>query len=420
MSQKCIKDFDCLYYNFCNNETHICNHLQKDYFSFSNNSNLIGYFLYIIISMFGSMGSLNGGALNISNLLFIFYFYLDEAKVISFMSKLTISSISFLINCDKQHPYRKEIKAIDYNITILAMPLYMLGLIIGDFFTVYIYDKDSNTYKIIETTLITIILSVYFLRLSYAIYKNHFNQDDFNVLNEEYENGKKNNGVIENNINEYIESETYNDNQIIQWEKIRYIIVPFLVLLLYSVIINSKEINRYSPLFWILTIIFFIILIIYNFILAENINKKFNQRVSKGYPFAEKEIKYNKYLIYKLEILNLLNGLIVGMTCIDQSILIIIFLILQNCNYRIIQCSVSFYSVVTSIFSLVYFVLSKNTNYPYLIIFFVWSAIGSIFGNKISGKIIKINQLYIFIIIIMLILASILVFSFCNYLLLIK
>lgn len=420
MSQKCTKDFDCLYYNFCNNETHICNHLQKDYFSFSKNSNLIGYFLYIIISMFGSMGSLNGGALNISNLLFIFYFYLDEAKVISFMSKLTISSISFLINCDKQHPYRKEIKAIDYNITILAMPLYMLGLIIGDFFTVYIYDKDSNTYKIIETTLITIILSVYFLRLSYVIYKSHFNQDDFNVLNEEYENGKKNNEIIENNINEYIESETYNDNQIIQWEKIRYIIVPFLVLLLYSVIINSKEINRYSPLFWILTILFFIILIIYNFILAENINKKYNQRVSRGYPFAEKEIKYDKYLIYKLEILNLLNGLIVGMTCIDQSILIIIFLILQNCNYRIIQCSVSLYSVVTSIFSLVYFVLSKNTNYPYLIIFFVWSAIGSIFGNKISGKIIKINQLYIFIIIIMLILASILVFSFCNYLLLIK
>jgi uncharacterized membrane protein YfcA len=108
------------------------------------------------------------------------------------------------------------------------------------------------------------------------------------------------------------------------------------------------------------------------------------------------------------------------MTCIDQSILIIIFLILQNCNYRIIQCSVSFYSVVTSIFSLVYFVLSKNTNYPYLIIFFVWSAIGSIFGNNLSGYIIKINQLYIFIIIIMVILASILVFSFCNYLLLIK
>ena len=403
MSQKCIKDFDCLYYNFCNNETHICNHLQKDYFSFSKNSNLIGYFLYIIISMFGSMGSLNGGALNISNLLFI----------------LTISTISFINNCDKQHPYRKEIKAIDYNITILAMPLYMLGLILGDFFTIYIYDKDSNTYKIIETTLITIILSVYFLRLSYVIYKSHFNQDDFNVLNEEYENGKKNE-IKENNINEYIESETYNDNQIIQWEKIRYIIVPFLVLLLYSVIINSKVINRYSPLFWILTILFFIILIIYNFILAENINKKYNQRVSRGYPFAEKEIKYDKYLIYKLEILNLLNGLIVGMTCIDQSILIIIFLILQNCNYRIIQSSVSLYSVVTSIFSLIYFVLSKNTNYPYLIIFFVWSAIGSIFGNNLSGYIIKINQLYIFIIIIMVILASILVFSFCNYLLLIK
>jgi len=186
------------------------------------------------------------------------------------------------------------------------------------------------------------------------------------------------------------------------------------------VIINSKVINRYSPLFWILTILFFIILIIYNFILAENINKKYIQRVSKGYPFTEKEIKYNKYLIYKLEILNLLNGLIVGMTCIDQSILIIIFLILQNCNYRIIQSSVSLYSVVTSIFSLVYFILSKNTNYPYLIIFFVWSAVGSIFGNKLSGYIIKINQLYIFIIIIMLILASILVFSFCNYLLLIK
>ena len=419
MSQKCTKDFDCLYYNFCNNETHICNHLQKDYFSFSKNSNLIGYFLYIIISMFGSMGSLNGGALNISNLLFIFYFYLDEAKVISFMSKLTISTISFINNCDKQHPYRKEIKAIDYNITILAMPLYMLGLILGDFFTIYIYDKDSNTYKIIETTLITIILSVYFLRLSYVIYKSHFNQDDFNVLNEEYENGKKNE-IKENNFNEYIESETYNDNQIIQWEKIRYIIVPFLVLLLYSVIINSKVINRYSPLFWILTILFFIILIIYNFILAENINKKYNQRVSRGYPFAEKEIKYDKYLIYKLEILNLLNGLIVGMTCIDQSILIIIFLILQNCNYRIIQSSVSLYSVVTSIFSLIYFVLSKNTNYPYLIIFFVWSAIGSIFGNNLSGYIIKINQLYIFIIIIMVILASILVFSFCNYLLLIK
>ena len=38
---------------------------------------------------------------------------------------------------------------------------------------------------------------------------------------------KKNNDIIENNINEFIESETYNDNQIIQWEKIRYILVTF-------------------------------------------------------------------------------------------------------------------------------------------------------------------------------------------------
>ena len=336
------------------------------------------------------------------------------------MSKLTISSISFIINCDKQHPYRKEIKAIDYNITILSIPFYILGLIIGDFFTIYIYDKDSNTYKIIEITLITFVLSVYFLRLSYVIYKSHFNQDDFNILNEEYENGKNNNDIIENNINNYVDTEINNDNQIIQWEKIRYIIVPFLVLLLYSVIINNKEINRYSYLFWILTILFFILFIIYNYILAENLNYKFNQRVSKGYPFTEKEIKYDKNLIYKLEFLNLLNGLIVGTTCIDQSILLIIFLILQNCNFRIIQCSVSLYSVITSIFSLVYFALSKKTNYPYMIIFIICSAIGSIFGNKISSYVIKINQIYIFIIIIMVILLSILVFSFCNYLLLIK
>ena len=62
-------------------------------------------------------------------------YFIDEAKVISFISINWNWSISFLINWDKQHLYKKEIIAIEYNITILAMPLYMLELIIGDFFT---------------------------------------------------------------------------------------------------------------------------------------------------------------------------------------------------------------------------------------------------------------------------------------------
>ena len=139
---------------------------------------------------------------------------------------------------------------------------------------------------------------------------------------------------------EYIKNEIKKDNEIIQSEKIQYIFIPLCLMMLFSVLVNSKKILKYSKSYFIITGIYLIIQLIYNFLVSKLILIKYQKKLINGYPFIIKDIQYSKIFIYKFQFINLLSGLITGIASIDPGMMIISFLIRQNINLLIITSSV--------------------------------------------------------------------------------
>ena len=414
---KCNSNFDCSYFNFCN-EKKYCEHESINLFK--TKSNFIGYLLFIIITTICSISSISGGSLNIANLRFVLNFYYNEAKPICILSYFINYLINFFFTSKKQNPYKNEIKAIDYNLTIIGIPSFTFGFIIGDVFSSYDFDNYRNRIICVLTCILILIYSL--TRLSYSIYYSQFNMD-YGNLNFNIETNSENSVERDKRVltdSEYIKNEIIKDNEIIQSEKIQYIYIPLTLMMLFSVLINSKKIIKYSKSYFIIAIIYLIIQLIYNFLVSKLTLIKYQKKLINGYPFIIKDIQYSKIFIYKFQFINLLSGLITGIASIDPGMMIISFLIRQNINLLIISSSVSLYGLTTSIFAFFYTFFSKESNFNYMLIIFICSIIGALIGNKISNYILKNNPTWIYIIVLMISLSSLIVFSLCNIILLFK
>ena len=414
---KCNSNFDCSYFNFCN-EKKYCEHESINLFK--TKSNFIGYLLFIIITTICSISSISGGSLNIANLRFVLNFYYNEAKPICILSYFINYLINFFFTSKKQNPYKNEIKAIDYNLTIIGIPSFTFGFIIGDVFSSYDFDNYRNRIICVLTCILVLIYSL--TRLSYSIYYSQFNMDYGNLIFD-IETNSQNSIERDKRVltdSEYIKNEIKKDNEIIQSEKIQYIFIPLTIMMLFSVLVNSKKILKYSKGYFIITIIYLIIQLIYNFLVSKLTLIKYQKKLINGYPFIIKDIQYSKIFIYKFQFINLLSGLITGIASIDPGMMIISFLIRQNINLLIISSSVSLYGLTTSIFAFFYTFFSKESNFNYMLIIFICSIIGALIGNKISNYILKNNPTWIYIIVLMISLSSLIVFSLCNIILLFK
>ena len=414
---KCYSNYDCSYFNYCNLEKKICEH-DKDNF-FSTKSNFIGYFITMLITTISSICSISAGSINIANLRFIINFYYNEAKPICLLSYFINYSINFFFTSKIQNPYKPEIKALDYNITIISIPCFTFGFLIGDIFSSYDFDNRNN--KIIAVFTCVFILTYSFLRYSYSIYYSQFNMDYgiYNITETNSESSLERDKRVLTDT-DFIRKEILNDNQIIQYEKIQYIFIPLLLIMLFSVLINSKNIIKYSKTFYIITIIYLIIQVIYNFIVSKVVFYKYQKKLLSGYPFIAKDIQYSKIFIYKLQFYNLLTGLICGTACIDPGMMIISYLMRQNFNIMIICSSISLYGLTTSFFSFFYSIFNKECNFVFMLIILFCSLIGAFIGNKISTYVLKNNPTWIYIIVLMISLSSLIVFSLCNIILLFK
>ena len=414
---KCNSNFDCSYFNFCN-EKKICEHESINLFK--TKSNFIGYLLIIIITTICSISSISGGSLIIANLRFVLNFYYNEAKPICILSYFINYLINFFFTSKKQNPYKNEIKAIDYNLTIIGIPSFTFGFIFGDIFSSYDFDNYRNRIICVFTCILILIYSL--TRLSYSIYYSQFNMDYgnlvFNIETNSENSIERDKRVLTDS--EYIKNEIIKDNEIIQNEKIQYIFIPLCLMMLFSVLVNSKKILKYSKSYFIITGIYLIIQLIYNFLVSKLILIKYQKKLINGYPFIIKDIQYSKIFIYKFQFINLLSGLITGIASIDPGMMIISFLIRQNINLLIISSSVSLYGLTTSFFAFFYTFFSKECNFNYMVIIFICSIIGALIGNKISNFILKSNPTWIYIIVLMISLSSLIVFSLCNIILLFK
>lgn len=112
---------------------------------------IIGAVFIIIGSAISNAGGIGGGGLLMPILVLYLNFNPKEAVPISKLMIFTGALTAFLLGLKNKNPFR-EASAIDYNITVLVIPLVLFGTMIG-----VTFNKIFPPWMILS--LLTIILS---------------------------------------------------------------------------------------------------------------------------------------------------------------------------------------------------------------------------------------------------------------------
>ena len=157
----CSNNTLCQIGNTCINNK--CEHNSMVDFSINNS---VGFIFIIISTAFCTVCSLSGTAINLSIIIFLLNFYPREAKILSHYTYIMPYVVNFItISTQMKNPFR-NIKAIDYNITLIVSPMFIIGFIIGDVIII----NEKRIYLLIGLCLCALVLWVYFIKYAYIFY----------------------------------------------------------------------------------------------------------------------------------------------------------------------------------------------------------------------------------------------------------
>lgn len=369
--------------------------------------------------MLSSISSLSGSALTISTLLFIFNFYPQEGKQIAFFSYLTVSLISFTYNGKNiLNPFRST-KALDYNIILVTVPLFICGFVLGDVLTY----NEIILYLIIGVCVSAVIILFYFVRFAIRVYFSFTNEIEDDFINKKEDNENKSNHseseVDKRNLQNdqmRIDKQLQSEKSIIQKDKLRHLFIFFLVFLLFSSMSNIQYVIKYSTVHYMMISFFSLFCILFAYFTNTKVNLLYTLNKSSNYPYSEKDIHYSNHFITRISIVGMISGLICGSTGIDGGILILLFMILHNVHINILYATINTFELVVSFFGFVYYLFEGNFNIGYITIVMISSIIGAMIGNYIEKRyIILISENhYANYSILITILISIIVYPICS------
>ena len=173
------------------------------------------------------------------------HFYTHEAiplsKIVIFFGSLS----SFFLNLKLTHPVRNT-KALDFNMIILICPNLLMGTVLG-----------VTLNKILPNVIIIFLLTILLFYNTYKTFKvgikEYENENNAmknisaqsSAKNLDYDiNGiNSNNAMIENPLNDPIKDEINKelekDKKFLRWDKLKYILIPFLIMEFLSILRES-------------------------------------------------------------------------------------------------------------------------------------------------------------------------------------
>ena len=144
---------DCPFLNICNSDKY-CEH--KEVFPITTQE-IIGLVVLLIGSAISNAGGIGGGALLLPILLVILRFDADVAIPISHLMIFAGAVTSFILGFSVKHPFREGI-TIDYNISLILIPILLFGTMVG-----------VTLNKIIPNPVILIILTLVLILNTYKM-----------------------------------------------------------------------------------------------------------------------------------------------------------------------------------------------------------------------------------------------------------
>lgn len=180
-----------------------------------------------------------------------------------------------------------------------------------------------------------------------------------------------------------IKAEIEKDNTILRWDKLKFVIIPFLVMVVLSLLRESKYIPKCSFLYWILFFSFFLFALVINFICLLHVQHEHNYRISIGFPYDNKDILWETSKCIKMSVTGLISGFIAGTIGIGGGVVLGPLLLGLGIYPVVSTVTTNFLVLLTSSSTSLQFILNGLMNFEYAIIGTSFSILGSYVGTKI-------------------------------------
>ena len=326
---------------------------------------------------------LGGGLLFIPVLLLILNFYPHEAipisKIVIFAGALT----SFMQNTRVKRPGRNT-KALNYNLVIVNAPNLLIGTVLG-----------VTLNKILPNAIILFLLCLLLFFYSYKTFKTFLklyreeSSGELHSLSSQYNTISHNNNDINLQEERPIESELYKDQFLLRWDKLKYILVPFLIMAGLSILRESEIVSKCSSVYWVLMFAFLIIVLFYDYYIINHIETEYSYRKIINFPYDERDIVWTKPTIIKLAFIGLLAGFIAGVIGIGGGVVLGPILLDLGIHPIVGSVTTNMLVLITSSSTTFQFILFKMLNLEYGIICIIFSALGSYCGTYLVNTYVK-------------------------------
>ncbi len=222
---------------------------------------------------------LGGGLLFIPVLLLILNFYPHEAipisKIVIFAGALT----SFIQNTKVKRPHR-NCKALNYNLIIVNTSNLLLGTVFG-----------VTLNKILPNTLILFLLCILLFYYSYKTFKTFLKFYKEESTGELHSMSSQMNSISSRNINydinqpiDQVEREIYKDQFLLRWDKLKFIVFPFVIMAILSILRESNMVSKCSLFYWILILLFALTVVSFDHLVLQHIEKEYEYRKLINFP----------------------------------------------------------------------------------------------------------------------------------------
>ena len=358
---------------------------------------IIGFLSIFIAAGMSNASGLGGGLLFIPVLLLILNFYPHEAipisKIVIFAGALT----SFIQNTKVKRPGRNS-KALNYNLVIVNSPNLLMGTILG-----------VTLNKILPNSLILFFLCILLFYYSFKIFKTflklyreesnmelHSMSSQFNSISQ-----RSNNNDINQQEDRPIENEIQKDKYLLRWDKLKYILVPFLIMAGLSILRESQIVSKCSSLYWILMFAFLVIVLIYDYFIYNHIQTEYNYRKIINFPYDDRDINWTNKTIIKLCSIGFIAGFIAGVIGIGGGVVLGPILLDLGIHPIVGTVTTNMLVLITSSSTTFQFILFQMLNIQYGIICIIFSALGSYCGTYLVNKYVQKTGKQSFIVLIL-------------------
>lgn len=355
---------------------------------------LIGFLSIFLAAGMSNASGLGGGLLFIPVLLLIMKFYPHEAipisKIVIFAGAIT----SFFQNIKVKRPGR-DVKALNYNLVIVNTSNLLLGTVFG-----------VTLNKILPNTLILFLLCLLLFFNSYKTFKTFLkvyreeNGEELQSMNSQIHSVSSRNNDINQPLDQ-VDREIYKDKYILRWDKLQFVLFPFLIMAILSILRESEMISKCSLIYWILVLLFIIIVLAFDYFVIIHIEKEYNYRKMINFPYDSKDINWTRNTIMKLCFIGFLAGFIAGTIGIGGGVVLGPILLDLGIHPIVGTVTTNFLVLITSSSTTFQFILFKMLNYEYGFFCIIFSALGSYCGTHLVNSYVKNTGKQSFIVLIL-------------------